>query len=168
MQAPHIRLAQPGDEEAIRAVTLAAFEQYATRPPIHWPSYQANILATLANVGPATQLVAELESKIVGTVLLYPAGKGVWEGAQLPHQPEVRLLAVPPEQRGRGIGRALMEACLRQARAAGDEVITLHTIEVMEAALHLYERLGFVRAPHLDFSPAPGLTIHGYWLRLND
>jgi hypothetical protein len=32
----------------------------------------------------------------------------------------------------------------------------------MQAALRLYERLGFVRAPELDFRPAPGVTVKGY------
>ena len=47
-------------------------------------------------------------------------------------------------------------------------VLTLHTIEIMEAAMRLYERLGFVRAPELDFQPAPGVIIKGYRLGLEE
>jgi hypothetical protein len=37
---------------------------------------------------------------------------------------------------------------------------------MMRAAMRLYERLGFVAAPELDFHPAPGLTVKGYRLSL--
>jgi hypothetical protein len=37
---------------------------------------------------------------------------------------------------------------------------------MMQAAMRLYVRMGFVRAPELDFHPAPGLTIKGYRLNL--
>jgi hypothetical protein len=34
----------------------------------------------------------------------------------------------------------------------------------MQAAMRLYEGMGFQRAPELDFQPAPGVTIKGYRL----
>jgi len=36
----------------------------------------------------------------------------------------------------------------------------------MQAAMRLYERLGFRRAPELDIQPAPGVTIKAYRLGL--
>jgi len=36
----------------------------------------------------------------------------------------------------------------------------------MQAAVRMYERMGFVRAPVPDFHPAPGVTIKGYCLDL--
>jgi hypothetical protein len=81
-------------------------------------------------------------------------------------EPEVRLLAVAPAARGRGVGAALMDECVRRACQSGAAVLTLHTTDIMQAAVRLYERLGFRRAPELDIQPAPGVTIKGYRLGL--
>jgi GNAT superfamily N-acetyltransferase len=165
----NIRDARPGDRDAIRDVTLAAYQEYAPKMPAHWQGYRQNILATLARVAPAEQIVAETEGAIAGTVLLYPA-RGVNAGerdvAIRNAWPEVRLLAVAPGARGRGIGAALMQECVRRARATGATALSLHTSDLMQVALRMYERMGFVRAPELDFHPGPGLTIKGYRLDL--
>ena len=76
------------------------------------------------------------------------------------------MLAVDPAHQGRGIGHALTEWCLARARADGRERMVLHTGEWMPAAVRLYERLGFVRVPELDFSPAPGIKLIAYSLGL--
>ena len=72
-----IRDAQPSDREAIEAVTLSAYQEYAPLMPEYWEPYRQNILETLAAVRPAAQIVAEQQSRIVGTVLLYPAGAAI-------------------------------------------------------------------------------------------
>lgn len=162
-----IRDARPSDQDAIRQLTLAAYQEYAAQIPAHWEAYRQNILTTLADPTPAVQIVAEHTRTLVGTVLLYPAGTSVSarEGASVRRQwPEVRLLAVAPAARGHGIGAALMQECVRRAGDSGKAALTLHTTEMMRVARHLYERMGFVRAPELDFHPAPGLTIQGYRL----
>jgi ribosomal protein S18 acetylase RimI-like enzyme len=52
-------------------------------------------------------------------------------------------LYVVPDRRGRGLGRALMEAALEAARHAGADYISLGTSEDDVAARALYESLGF-------------------------
>lgn len=52
-------------------------------------------------------------------------------------------LYVAPEQRGRGIGRALLEETIEAARAAGAARIELGTSETDTAAIALYESCGF-------------------------
>lgn len=165
-----IRDARPSDRGAILAVTLAAYEQYAAvLPPPLWALYRQNIEATLADVRPAAQIVAEEAGALVGAVLLYPAGAamGTPGGTSIALAcPEVRLLAVPPAARGNGVARRLMDECIQRARAAGAPALTLHTADMMAVAMRLYERMGFQRAPDLDFSPAPGYTAKGYRLPL--
>ena len=80
--------------------------------------------------------------------------------------PEVRLLAVAPAGRGRGVGEGLMRECVRRARARGAPILALHTTDMMRTAMRLYGRLGFVRAPELDVRVAPSLTVKGYRLDL--
>ncbi len=165
----HIRDAQDGDRDAIQTVTLAAYQEYAPLMVELWEGYRQSILATLADVAPAEQIVAERGNGIVGTVLLYPAGTALTipDGTQVRLAwPEVRLLAVAPTARGQGIGTALVRECLRRARQSGAAALTLHTTDLMQAAMQLYERMGFVRAPDLDFHPIPEMTIKGYRFNL--
>jgi ribosomal protein S18 acetylase RimI-like enzyme len=52
-------------------------------------------------------------------------------------------LYVVPDLRGRGIGRALMEAAIETARSEGADYMDLGTAETDAAARSLYESLGF-------------------------
>jgi GNAT superfamily N-acetyltransferase len=169
--ASRVRDARAGDRGAIEAVTLAAYQQYSAVMPALWEAYRENIVATLAAASPDAQIVAEDDGRIVGSVLLYRAGTVIARPGGGPltlASPEVRLLAVAPEARGKGIGAALMQECVARARASGAARLTLHTTEMMQAAVHLYERMGFVRAPELDFRPGPSLVVKGYSLDLSE
>jgi GNAT superfamily N-acetyltransferase len=139
--------------------------------PSHWEGYRQSILATLAEVKPGQQIVAEQDGAIVGTVLLYPAGTvfSTPDGLAVTLAwPEVRLLAVGPAARGQGIGAALMYECVRRARRLGAAALTLHTTDMMHVAMLLYERMGFVHAPEFDFHVDKDLTVKGYRLNLED
>jgi len=164
-----IREARHSDRDAARKATLSAFQQYAAlMPPPRWEGYRENILATLTDVAPAQQIVAEKEGAILGSVLLYPPGTAFSTPDEGPVTcPEVRLLAVTPEARGQGIGTALMEECIRRARRLGAGCLNLHTTDMMQVAMHMYERMGFVRSPDLDFHPDPSITVKAYRLDLD-
>jgi len=164
-----IRDARRADRDAVRKVTLSAFQQYAAiMPPPRWEAYRENILSTLADVAPAQQIVAEKEGRIVGSVLLYPPGTAFSTPDEGPLTcPEVRLLAVATEARGQGIGTALMKECIRRSRRLEASCLNLHTTDMMQVAMRMYERMGFVRAPELDFHPDPEVTVKAYRLALD-
>ena len=165
-----IREARPDEREAIIVLTLVAYGEYAAHmPEPYWEAYRANIVATLTDVAPAAQLVARSGDAIVGTVLLYPphgftAPSG--EALLTVATPTVRLLAVAPAARGRGVGSQLMAECVRRALELGSTALTLHTTGMMQAARRMYGRMGFVRAPEIDFRPLPDFTVEGYRLDL--
>jgi len=166
----NLRDARDGERDELLALTLAAYEEFAaTMPDGEWPRYRENIVGTLKDVRPAEQIVAESGGAVVGTALLYPAGSRFVgpDGAGITFRwPETRLLAVAPAARGRGVGGAIIRECIRRASAAGADAITLHTTDFMPVAMGMYERMGFERAPELDFMPAPDVLVKGYRLPL--
>ena len=72
------------------------------------------------------------------------------------------MLAVLPAFQGRGIGEALVRACLARAAADGRARVYLDTTRWMDTAQRLYRRIGFVRRPDLDWEPATGVMLTAY------
>ena len=104
--------------------------------------------------------MAELDGDRVGSVMLvrHPERPGV---------ARLRLLLVEPAARGLGVGRALVDACTRFARAAGYRTVTLWTQSVLVAARAIYARAGYAKvteAPNSEFGE--GLVAETWELQL--
>lgn len=130
------------DADQVNAVALAAFAQFKG---IYgdWDRLMAGVGSTASLAEHAESIVAEDESKrIVGSVA-YVAPYAPKAEFFDPGWSVIRMLVVDPEARGRGVGRALTEECIRRARRDGAGVIALHTSPKMEMALAMYLRMGF-------------------------
>lgn len=68
---------------------------------------------------------------------------------------ELKRLYVRPAFRGKGIGRALTEKIIREARIAGYRTLQLDTQPFLPEAIRLYHRLGFEDMPGYNPSPLP-------------
>jgi DNA-binding MarR family transcriptional regulator/N-acetylglutamate synthase-like GNAT family acetyltransferase len=79
--------------------------------------------------------VAEQCDTIVGSVFLMKSEEQ--DSAKL------RLLYVEPSARGLGVGRTLVDTCIERARALHYRRITLWTNDVLVAARHIYQAVGF-------------------------
>lgn len=55
----------------------------------------------------------------------------------------IRMVGVSPHYQGKGIARALTQKCIDFARQNKEVTVALHTSEFMDAARHVYEKLGF-------------------------
>jgi ribosomal protein S18 acetylase RimI-like enzyme len=70
---------------------------------------------------------------------------------------EMKRLYVRPESRGSGIGQALVRRLLREARLLEYSTLKLDTLSSMDAAIRLYERMGFRRIPPYAGQPKVGV-----------
>ena len=64
---------------------------------------------------------------------------------------EITELYVAPTHRGRGAGRALIDAAIRHAQEAGASEVVLRTNARNSAAQNLFARIGLEAAPQLVF-----------------
>ena len=164
-----VRDARADERDAIRKVTLAAYEQYATiMASSAWVGLRHALATALTIGGGAQRIVAEKASVVVGSVLLFPPSTNAYGGiAATAPWPEIRLLAVAPTARGLGVGRLLIDECIRRARVSGADAIGLHTSPSMREAIRLYESFGFTRDPDLDIHIEGAEPIQAYRLSLS-
>ena len=155
-----IREARPDEYQVVAELTVAA---YRDLPGAHLAGgYEGRLRDVAARALEAVVLVAIEAGSIVGAVTYVPGPRSPWAERLGEGEAGVRMLAVPPAAQRRGIGTALVRACIEQAQREGRQRLCLHTTPWMTAARRIYERLGFRRDPGRDFVPVPGVALLGF------
>jgi len=130
--APFLRIAVPGDGDAVRAVVRNAYEPWipviGMRPLPLEADYDQ-----LIEAGSVTVLIEPGVGRIAALIVLVP-------------EPEALLIenvAVDPEFQHRGFGRILLAHAEDVARSTGLRAVRLYTNRLMATNIALYERLGY-------------------------
>ncbi len=79
-------------------------------------------------------ILAEYQNEIVGCVAVRPFEGNICE---------MKRLYVKPKAQGLKIGKLLTEAIIKKSKALGYQSIQLDTLEKLEVALKMYEKMGF-------------------------
>ncbi|WP_344050625.1 GNAT family N-acetyltransferase [Streptomyces thermoalcalitolerans] len=166
-----IRPVEPGEYDTLGEITAQAYLQDGLLDFGESDAYLGELRDVAKRAAAAEVLVAVADdNEVLGGVTFVPAGGPLAEISG-PGEAEIRMLAVAHAARRRGVGEALVRACLDRARAMDGCVrVVLSTQSTMHSAHRIYERLGFVRTPERDWNPLPhidDITLLTYALTLN-
>lgn len=88
---------------------------------------------------------AQIEKDIVGTVALMPTkDTGIFE---------LTKMAVSPHHRGFNIGQQLMQHCIGFAKQNQFKALMLYSNTILENAIYIYRKYGFIEIPVEENSP---------------
>lgn len=137
-----VRSATPEDLDAVIDLRRSVAEEgvwIGAEAPIDEAGDREKHRQTVDDGVRATLLVAEVDGAIAGSLFVGASIEGIFDVG----------MNVAEAHRGRGIGRALIEAGIDWARAAGAHKLTLQHWPWNARARRLYERVGFVEEGYL-------------------
>lgn len=133
-----VREAAAGDEPAIRAVVRAVREEFAVlADPTSADADLGDVVASYADRNGAFRVILAPGGEIVGCGGLYPLDD---------EEAEIRKMYFLSVARGHGLGRTLLRDLVDVARKRGFRRVLVETATVLQDAISLYRRNGFVPA----------------------
>ncbi len=152
-----VREAREADFAAIGALTVAAYRGDGQTHPDH--PYESVLSNVAGRSSAGTLLVCtSTGSEVLGAVLFVLPGSPYAEVSRA-GEAEFRMLAVAPSAQRRGVGEALVLACLERARGLGCHAVAICVRDFAKDAQRLYQRLGFTRDPSRDWNPMAGVVL---------
>lgn len=135
-----VRVARLADEAALARIQAAAWTPESGFPSVRKRDEGGQRFFS-DDHPPAAHLAAELGGRLAGYIRLGPP-------THLPensHVIQVQGLAVDPAAQRRGVAAGLLTAAERHARGQGARKLSLRVLSSNQAAIRLYEKLGFRR-----------------------
>lgn len=144
--APSIRSATAADSAAIRALVGAALQEFGMQ--LESDGLDADlddVHASYIENGGAFDVIVDATGALMGCVGIMP-----YDDVDGRRACELRKMYLRPGARGHGLGRLLLGRAIDHAQRLGFETVVLETASILEDAIALYERNGFVPfdAPH--------------------
>ncbi len=102
------------------------------------PEQEAKFLEEKTNSPDEIEIIAVVDGKVVGTAGIEAVGRK----HKLRHRAELGI-GILKEYWGLGLGKALTKACIQCAKEAGYTQVELNVVAENEAAISLYQSLGF-------------------------
>ena len=141
----HYREGTLADASALRELNIISYSEFAhVLAAAEWAKMNANLhneSRIIELIKLAKTFVCTSGDKIVGMAFFVPRGNptDIYQDDWC----YIRMLGIDPAFRGQGIARELTNRCIAYARQVNEPAIMLHTSEMMPAARHIYESMGF-------------------------
>lgn len=162
-----IREVRPEEHAEAGRVTALAYSEFAIPGDEGWKEYLGMIANVAGRADRTVVLVAIDGDGVVGSATIeMDATIGDDDDELPPGVACLRMLGVDPSARGRGAGRALVQAAIDRCRVAGKKELMLRTTPPMEVAAALYRSMGFERDPDRDMEDEGYFTLSAYRLGL--
>lgn len=105
------------------------------------PEQEAQFLEEKTGSSDEIEIIALIDGKVAGTAGIEAVGRKY----KVKHRAELGI-SILKEYWGLGLGKALTKACIQCAKEAGYTQLELNVVAENEAALSLYQSLGFVES----------------------
>lgn len=161
--SPLIRPVAKSEYARVGDLTAAAYEGLAGF--VNVDGYLDALRDVEGRVRDAEVFVAEVAGKIVGGITFVGDSASPLSEWDDEMASGIRMLAIAPGAQGMGLGRKMTQFTIDRSRTLGKQRMLLHSADIMHSAHRLYESMGFVRVPDMDFS-VETVNLLGYRLEL--
>ena len=132
-----LRPATNKDTAAVQALVFGVLEEYGLRADSeNTDADLSDVEASYWRAGGCFDVLTDPEGGVLGTVALFRVN---------PTTCELRKMYLVRAERGKGLGRLLLEHAIQRAAELGFNRIVLETASVLGEAISLYEKRGFRR-----------------------
>jgi putative acetyltransferase len=138
MQNITIRLIEPSDNAALAIIIRNALTEFnANKPGTVYFDESTDHLYELFKTGGGIYQVAVINNEVVGGGGIFPT-----DGLDADTCELVKMY-LAPVARGKGLGKMLMEECLKTAQKEGYKKVYIETMPELIVAVPMYEKFGF-------------------------
>lgn len=135
----NLRPATNADSEQIKYVVFTVLKEYGLKPDSNSTDKDLDSIEESYFSNNGFFGVIEIDSSIVATVGLHRVDQNTCE---------LRKMYALPSQRGKGLGKSIIEFALSKAKELGYNRVILETASPLKEAIGLYKKYGFK-----EFSP---------------